>query len=157
MINIQNIDGYGIQDPGFELLRQVAQKYCPEELQQVRQEVIPDEALNLSSLTGLLQTFVGTDFTPTSSGESLTTPLPHREGLWGGSADGGSVVQPFGERELSSLHYEEVDTLNSEEIKKDFPVLHQKVNGHDLVWLDNGATTQKPIQVIDKISDYYKH
>ena len=37
-----------------------------------------------------------------------------------------------------------------------FPVLNQKVNGHDLVWLDNGATTQKPLQVIDKISDYYK-
>ena len=55
------------------------------------------------------------------------------------------------------LHYEEVDTLNSEEIKKDFPVLHQKVNGHDLVWLDNGATTQKPVQVIDKISHYYKN
>ena len=154
MINIQNIDGYGIQDPGFDLLRQVAQKYCPEELQQVRQEVIPDEALNLSSLTTLLQTFAGTDLPPTSSGESLTAPLPHREGQGGGSALG---VQPFGERELSSLHYEEADTLNSEEIKKDFPVLHQKVNGHDLVWLDNGATTQKPIQVIDKISDYYKN
>jgi len=60
-------------------------------------------------------------------------------------------------QKLRDLHYEEVDTLNSEEIKKDFPVLHQKVNGHDLVWLDNGATTQKPIQVIDKISDYYKN
>ena len=50
MINIQNINGYGIQDPGFELLRQVAQKYCPEELQAERQEVIPDEALNLTEL-----------------------------------------------------------------------------------------------------------
>ena len=141
MINIQNIDGYGIQDPGFELLRRVAQKYCPEELQSERKAVIPDEALNFSSLTSLLQTFIGTDFTPTSS-------------QGGGSALG---VQPFGERELSSLHYEEADTLNSEQIKKDFPVLNQKVNGHDLVWLDNGATTQKPIQVIDKISHYYKN
>ena len=50
MIDIQNINGYGIQDPGFELLRQVAQKYCPEELQAERQEVIPDEALNLTEL-----------------------------------------------------------------------------------------------------------
>ena len=31
MIDIQKIDGYGIEDPGFELLRQTAQKYCPEE------------------------------------------------------------------------------------------------------------------------------
>ena len=157
MINIQNIDGYGIQDPGFDLLRQVAQKYCPEELQSERKAVIPDEAIDLSSLTTLLQTFVGVDNNPAPTAESLTTPLLHREGQGGGSAGSALGVQPFGERELSSLHYEEVDTLNSEEIKKDFPVLHQKVNGHDLVWLDNGATTQKPIQVIDKISDYYKH
>ncbi len=154
MINIQNIDGYGIQDPGFALLREVAQKYCPEELQSERKAVIPDEALNLSAIADLYQAFVGVDYNPASTEKSLSTPLPHREGQGGGSALG---VQPFGERELSSLHYEEADTLNSEEIKRDFPVLHQKVNGHDLVWLDNGATTQKPIQVIDKISDYYKN
>ena len=165
MISIQNIGGYGIEDPGFELLRQVAQKYCPEELQSERKAVVPDDALNLSAIADLFKTFVGVDNNPAPTEKSLSTPLPHREGQGGGSAlRGGSVaggsalgVQPFGERELSSLHYEEVDTLNSEEIKKDFPVLHQKVNGHDLVWLDNGATTQKPIQVIDKISDYYKN
>ena len=39
MIDIQSINGYGIQDPGFELLRQVAQQYCPEELQAERKEV----------------------------------------------------------------------------------------------------------------------
>jgi len=31
MVDIQNINGYGIEDPGFALLREVAQKYCPEE------------------------------------------------------------------------------------------------------------------------------
>lgn len=42
-------------------------------------------------------------------------------------------------------------------IRKDFPILQQKVYGNkNLVWLDNGATTQKPNQVIDKISDYYR-
>ena len=153
MIDIQNIDGYGIQDPGFDLLRQVAQKYCPEELQQVRKEVIPDEALDLSSLTGLLQSFAGADLKSPSWAPS-TLPSHPGEGQGGGSSLG---IRPFGERELSSLHYEEADTLNSEQIKKDFPVLQQKVNGHDLVWLDNGATTQKPLQVIDKISDYYKN
>ena len=94
MIDIQNIDGYGIQDSGFDLLRQVAQKYCPEELQQVRKEVVPDEALDLSSLTGLLQSFAGADLKSPSwapstipsypgegaSGGSLSTPLPHRKG-----------------------------------------------------------------------------
>ena len=84
---------------------------------------------------------------------ALITPLATGRGV-GGEAIG---VRPFGETELSSLHYEEADTLNSEQIKRDFPVLNQKVNGHDLVWLDNGATTQKPNQVIDKISDYYRN
>jgi cysteine desulfurase/selenocysteine lyase len=44
------------------------------------------------------------------------------------------------------------------QIRKDFPILQQKVNGKQLVYLDNAATTQKPIQVINSISDYYmKH
>lgn len=40
-------------------------------------------------------------------------------------------------------------------IRKDFPVLEQKVNGKPLVYFDNAATTQKPLQVIERISDYY--
>lgn len=42
-------------------------------------------------------------------------------------------------------------------IKKDFPILSEKVNGKPLVWLDNAATTQKPRQVIDRISHFYQH
>ena len=60
-------------------------------------------------------------------------------------------------QKLQELNYEEADNLSTDEIMKDFPVLQQQVNGHDLVWLDNGATTQKPVQVIDKISDYYRN
>lgn len=40
-------------------------------------------------------------------------------------------------------------------IRKDFPVLQRRINGKALIWLDNGATTQKPNQVIDTISRYY--
>jgi len=40
-------------------------------------------------------------------------------------------------------------------IRKDFPILDQKVNGNPLVYLDNAATTQKPLPVIKRISDYY--
>ena len=40
-------------------------------------------------------------------------------------------------------------------IRADFPILHQRVNGHELVYLDNAATTQKPQLVIDTISQYY--
>lgn len=41
------------------------------------------------------------------------------------------------------------------EIKRDFPILQQQINGQPLVYLDNAATTQKPQVVIDAISDYY--
>lgn len=40
---------------------------------------------------------------------------------------------------------------------EDFPILKRKINNNDLIFFDNGATTQKPIQVIDAISDYYKN
>ncbi len=45
--------------------------------------------------------------------------------------------------------------LNPEQIRKDFPALHQQVNGRDLVYFDNAATTQKPQQVIDRLHRYY--
>jgi len=44
-----------------------------------------------------------------------------------------------------------------EAIRRDFPILREVVNGHPLIWLDNGATTQKPQSVIDRISYFYEH
>jgi cysteine desulfurase/selenocysteine lyase len=46
--------------------------------------------------------------------------------------------------------------MDIEKIRADFPILHQQVNGKPLVYLDNGATTQKPQVVIDAIADYYR-
>jgi len=44
------------------------------------------------------------------------------------------------------------------QVRKDFPILNERVNGgKPLIWLDNGATTQKPNAVIDRISYYYQH
>jgi len=42
-------------------------------------------------------------------------------------------------------------------IRKDFPILNEKVNGHPLIWLDNAATTQKPQAVIDRLKYFYEH
>src|ERR1019366_1388829 len=42
------------------------------------------------------------------------------------------------------------------DVRADFPILHQQVNGKPLVYLDNGATTQKPRTVIDALSHYYE-
>jgi len=47
-------------------------------------------------------------------------------------------------------------TFDVERIRADFPILHQEINGYPLVYLDNAATTQKPIVVIDAIDDFYR-
>ena len=173
-----------IPDPGFgyaqapstdggalEQLRALAKKYCPEGYQAERQALLPDEELHLEELEAGFKTLL--------SGGSPFPDLPYiGDGISGAELPKYDAAAPHPESEaphtpsnnvgdgfgigipetqkLQNLHYEEADTLNSEQIKKDFPVLNQKVNGHDLVWLDNGATTQKPNQVIDKISDYYR-
>ena len=45
--------------------------------------------------------------------------------------------------------------FNIEEIRKDFPILQQKMHGKDYIYFDNAATSQKPVQVINKISEIY--
>jgi len=45
--------------------------------------------------------------------------------------------------------------IDIKRIRKDFPILEQEVNGKPLIYFDNAATTQKPKQVIDAISEYY--
>jgi cysteine desulfurase/selenocysteine lyase len=45
--------------------------------------------------------------------------------------------------------------INNESIRKQFPILHQTVNGKPLVYFDNAATTQKPQRVIDALNTYY--
>tara|TARA_B100000929_G_scaffold85157_1_gene66463 strand:+ start:860 stop:2122 length:1263 start_codon:yes stop_codon:yes gene_type:complete len=43
-----------------------------------------------------------------------------------------------------------------EKVRKDFPILHQMINGKPLIYLDNAATSQKPKNVIDAIETYYR-
>jgi cysteine desulfurase/selenocysteine lyase len=42
-------------------------------------------------------------------------------------------------------------------VRRDFPILQESVNGRQLVWFDNAATTQKPRAVIDRLSHFYQH
>ncbi|MGG3571356.1 cysteine desulfurase SufS [Bacillus gobiensis] len=46
--------------------------------------------------------------------------------------------------------------MNTAEIREQFPILHQQVNGNDLVYLDSSATSQKPRAVIEAIDHYYR-
>lgn len=47
-------------------------------------------------------------------------------------------------------------TFAVEKIRKDFPILQQAINGNQLIYLDNAATSQKPSAVIDAVANYYK-
>ena len=47
--------------------------------------------------------------------------------------------------------------LDARLIRRDFPILEERINGRPLVWLDNAATTQKPNAVIERISQFYRH
>lgn len=45
--------------------------------------------------------------------------------------------------------------MNIQEIRAQFPILHQEVNGKPLIYFDNAATTQKPLRVIEALQEYY--
>lgn len=42
-------------------------------------------------------------------------------------------------------------------VRRDFPILSERVHGKKLIWLDNAATTQKPKQVIERLTNFYEH
>jgi cysteine desulfurase / selenocysteine lyase len=66
----------------------------------------------------------------------------------------GAAPNPAGEPTVSSLSSSEYDV---EAIRRDFPILQERVNGRPLVWLDNAATTQKPQAVMDRLTYFYQH
>ncbi|MBQ7420646.1 MAG: cysteine desulfurase [Prevotella sp.] len=165
MIEVFN-NNYALTDDGDVLkrLRELASQYCSEEMRQERQQILPDEELHLEELeAGFYQLLEGgISFSNIAWPETENNPKNKQPQSSQLSNNNWVENNGFGigipeTQKLRELNYEEVDTLNSDEIKKDFPILQQKVNGHDLIWLDNGATTQKPLQVINKISDYYKN
>jgi cysteine desulfurase/selenocysteine lyase len=57
--------------------------------------------------------------------------------------------------EISSTRISGVRAFDPHVFRRDFPILDQQVNGRPLVWLDNGATTQKPQAVIDRLTRFY--
>ena len=56
-----------------------------------------------------------------------------------------------------AVHFSSGHSINLSAIRKDFPVLSQMINGHPLVYLDNAASTQKPMSVIQKMQTFYEH
>jgi len=50
----------------------------------------------------------------------------------------------------------QIQSFDVDSVRSDFPLLHQEMNGKPLVFLDNGASSQKPASVIDAIAEYYR-
>jgi len=69
--------------------------------------------------------------------------------LFGGRPESGGLSPRSVE-----THHEGFDV---ETVRKDFPILSERVNGHPLIWFDNAATTQKPQAVIDRLAHFYSH
>ncbi len=67
-------------------------------------------------------------------------------------------VVPFGS-ELGAVPTTSISSglFDVNAIRRDFPILAERVNGRPLIWFDNAATTQKPQSVIDRISYFYEH
>lgn len=72
---------------------------------------------------------------------------------------GGTVPAPASEYRPELLGDLKLDRNQFDlgSVRRDFPILDEKVNGKPLVWLDNAATTQKPRSVIDRITWFYEH
>lgn len=127
-------------------LRQIASKFCPEELKQEMREFIPDgtDELNLNEVKKSFESIL-------SEGNGF--PDISTKNKWVNNSGFGIGI-PEAES-LQHLNYEETDTISIENARRDFPILQRKINGHNLIWFDNGATTQKPRQVINAIADFY--
>ncbi len=67
------------------------------------------------------------------------------------------VISFSDERAIPQVQAGAHPAFDVQAIRRDFPILAERVNGHQLIWLDNAATTHKPKAVIDRISYFYEH
>src|ERR1700683_1237267 len=68
----------------------------------------------------------------------------------------GTVPGPIATEGLPALSFSS-QPFDGQAIRRDFPILQERVHGKPLIWLDNAATTQKPQSVIDRLSHFYSH
>ncbi len=61
------------------------------------------------------------------------------------------------ERSIGLIDGEAHPGFDVQAVRRDFPILAERVNGRPLIWLDNAATTQKPTAVIERLAHFYRH
>jgi cysteine desulfurase/selenocysteine lyase len=88
-------------------------------------------------------------------------PLPLRQAGPAGSQPNGSVPSFYFLEHTAAAHaprnVSRHPAFDVDTIRRDFPILQERVHGRPLVWFDNAATTQKPSAVIDRLSHFYRH
>ena len=97
----------------------------------------------------------GDDFLRTLSApqRGATAPAPAPRGF----DRAGSYYFVDDERKQASYARSAHPPFDVNAIRRDFPILQERVNGRQLVWFDNAATTQKPQSVIDRLAYFYAH
>lgn len=135
--------GGGYTDPYFRSVEEVS---APEA------EYLPGIA-DMPAVT----TDSSTSYSP--SVMSQTQAIEHDRKIDAPTSLGGDSVssKTEGERSTSRNDSIRIGSKTLAQIRDDFPILKEQINGHQLVWLDNGATTQRPQAVIDRLKYYYEH
>ncbi len=88
----------------------------------------------------------------------LHTPIDQAAPYWLQPARGeGPQVEPAAQRPPPPEPERTRGIFDAHAVRRQFPILDQRVNGQRLVWLDNAATTQKPQVVIDRLKHFYEH
>jgi len=157
-------------------LREIAGQFCPDEVRQVASEFTPDD-LNLESVFAsfsqlqsplgsvgsegfVLPTFApNLPFTDNLSKLYFPDVEPHKQNDLASAANNQFADNTYSDYSFlrdQEFSYSGRETFDVKSIRKDFPILHQKVNGKDLIWFDNAATTQKPLHVINTIARFYQ-
>ena len=92
---------------------------------------------------------------------SSLDPLPLRQLGSAGSPPNSGVPSFYFLETAASTHapknVSRHPAFDVDTIRRDFPILQERVHGRPLVWFDNAATTQKPAAVIDRLSHFYRH
>ncbi len=89
-----------------------------------------------------------------SQAEESDRKIDAATSLGGDNVDTGSKSGQEGTTRNDSIR---IGSKSLAEIRNDFPILSERINGNPLVWLDNGATTQRPKVVIDRLNYYFEH
>lgn len=84
------------------------------------------------------------------SGERTTTPASP-------SAPAFYFLDPVAEHAVPTVAQGAHPPFDVHAVRRDFPILQERVNGKQLIWFDNAATTHKPQAVIDRLAYFYQH